>query len=85
MEIKFPSLDGALADLGTSTVVADRFHWNLSVERAGEGDLQLFAGELLLAVFVSESELTAFVAGMAAALVVLPDEIAQAIDEYVGV
>ena len=85
MEIRFPSIDKELAAFDTAVAAVNRFHWNLSVERLDADSHHLFAGEVLLGVFASQDELGDFVAGMAASLVVLPEEIVQAIDEYVGV
>jgi hypothetical protein len=84
VDVTFPGIDPAIGNLDVAMAIANRFHWNLAVEPAEGGQLNLFGGEVRIARFADEHELAVFVAGMGVALGVLPDEIAQMIDEWVG-
>lgn len=83
MKIEFPAADTRLADLATAAEALNRFHWHLTAVKRDD-HLALMAGELLMARFDDGKELSAFVAGMALALTLLPEEVVAELDRWAG-
>jgi hypothetical protein len=82
MRYEFGGALGAGRIEATAPIV-NRFYWHLTVHRS-QSAAMLYTGDKVIGTFDNESELEAFVAGMALALSVLPPSAVDAIDREVG-
>ena len=69
-------------DIKDAIGILERLDWNLTYQKSGDS-WKLFGGDQLIITTKTESELNAFIFGMALGISVLPDEILDQIRKII--